>query len=384
VKKAVYALSGDPIHNGHLDIIRRASRVFDEVLVAIGVNPEKKYLFSLEERLDMAVRSVQPIPNARVAAFQGLLVDFAYEQGVDVIIKGVRSSKDVEMENLLHLVGESQELGIDTFVLFARPHLMHVSSSAIKALQIEEGFIHHYVPLNVKQCLDAKVSGQYLLGITGEIGAGKSHVAALFQDLARRRGIPVHSLSLDDLASQILEELQEPSYQQVRAEIAQAFGSSVRNPDGTINRKNLGDIVYSDNRELDRLNRIMEKPLMVRIRRELRGRRGLILITAALLAESNLTHLCNNNVVLVTCDKASQERRLRQRGLTPAQVQRRLETQYTETEKRERLLESIRQAHHGRLWTVDSSDGAPAGPAERVFEEALRCIGLDLPQGRTR
>lgn len=383
MKKAVYALSGDPIHNGHLDIIRRASRVFDEVLVAIGVNPEKKYLFSLEERLEMAVRSVQPIPNARVAAFQGLLVDFAYEQGVDVIIKGVRSSKDVEMENLLHLVGESQELGIDTFVLFARPHLMHVSSSAIKALQIEEGFIHHYVPLNVKQCLDAKVSGQYLLGITGEIGAGKSHVAGLFQDFARRRGIPVHSLSLDDLASQILEELQEPSYQQVRAEIAQAFGASVRNPDGTINRKNLGDIVYSDNRELDRLNRIMEKPLMVRIRRELRGRRGLILITAALLAESNLTHLCNNNVVLVTCDKASQERRLRQRGLTPAQVHRRLETHYSESEKRERLMESIRQAHHGRLWAVDSSDGAPAAQAARVFEEALQWIGLDLPQGQT-
>lgn len=383
MKKAVYALSGDPIHNGHLDIICRASRVFDEVLVAIGVNPEKTYLFSLEERLEMAVRSVQPIPNARVAAFQGLLVDFAYEQGVDVIIKGVRSSKDVEMENLLHLVGESQELGIDTFVLFARPHLMHVSSSAIKALQVEEGFIHHYVPLNVKQCLDAKVSGQYLLGITGEIGAGKSHIASLFQDLARGRGIPVHSLSLDDLASQILEELPEPSYQQVREQIAQAFGPSVRNPDGTINRKSLGDIVYSDNRELDRLNSIMEKPLMVRIRRELRGKRGLILFTAALLAESNLTHLCNNNVVLVTCDKASQERRLRERGLTPAQIQRRLETQYSESEKREKLLALLRQAHHGRLWTVDSSDGAPAGPATQVFEEALRCIGLRPPERPT-
>ncbi|MEW6441818.1 MAG: pantetheine-phosphate adenylyltransferase [bacterium] len=376
MKKAIYALSGDPFHKGHLDIIQRASRVFDEVVVAIGVNPEKQYLFSLTERSQMISRSVSSIPNVRVASFQGLLVDYAYEQGVDVIIKGVRSSKDMEFENLLHLVGESQELGIDTFVLFAKPELMHVASSTIKALQLEEGFIHHYVPLNVKQCLEARMSGQYILGITGEIGAGKSHVADTFVELARERGLPIHSIVLDDLHMQILEELQEPSYQQVRQEIVREFGTSVRNPDGTISRKNLGDLVYSDNLQLDKLNQIMEKALMVRVRRALRGKKGLILVTAALMAESKLTHLCNNNVVLATCDKASQERRLRQRGLTPAQIQRRLDSQYSEKEKRDRIQALIQEANQGRLWPVDSSDGAPQSNIGRTFDEVVQYFGL--------
>ena len=372
MKKAIYALSGDPFHNGHLDIIRRASRVFDEVVVAIGVNLDKQYLFSLKERLTMASRSVASIPNVHVTSFEGLLVDYAYEQGFDIIIKGVRNSKDMEFENLLHLVGESQELGIDTFVLFSRPELMHVSSSAIKALQIEEGFIHRYVPLNVKQCLEAKISGQYILGITGEIGAGKSHVVDRFLELAQGRKLSIHSIVLDDLGLQILEELTEPSYLQVREQIVREFGSAVLNPDGTISRKNLGDIVFSDNLQLDRLNRIMEKPLMVRVRRELRGKKGLILVTAALIAESNLTHLCNNNVVLVTCDKASQERRLRQRAMTPAQIQRRLQSQFSEREKKEKLQALIHQANQGSLWVVDSSDASSRSAIARTFEEVLR------------
>jgi len=376
MKKAIYALSGDPFHNGHLDIIRRASRVFDEVVVAIGVNSEKHYLFSLEERLKMASRSVASILNVQVVSFEGLLVDFAYEQGFDVIIKGVRSSKDMEFENLLHLVGESQELGIDTFVLFSRPELMHVSSSTIKALQIEEGFIHRYVPLNVKQCLEAKISGQFILGITGEIGAGKSHVVGLCRELAEGRGLSIHSIVLDDLGLQILEELTEPSYQQVREKIAREFDPAVLNPDGTISRKNLGDLVFSDNIQLDKLNRIMEKPLMVRVRRELRGKKGLILVTAALIAESNLTHLCNNNVVLVTCDKASQERRLRERAMTPAQIQRRLESQYSEREKKEKLQSLIHEATQGSLWVVDSSDASSGSAIARMLEEVLRYFRL--------
>ena len=141
MRKAIYALSGDPIHKGHIDMVRRATQVFDEVVVGIGANPEKSYLFSLEERMEMTRRALSQIPQAVVIAFEGLLVDYAYEQGIHVIVKGVRNANDFDYENILHLVGESQELGVDTYVLFARPELMHVSSSVIKALQKEEGFI---------------------------------------------------------------------------------------------------------------------------------------------------------------------------------------------------------------------------------------------------
>jgi pantetheine-phosphate adenylyltransferase len=374
MKKAMYALSGDPIHNGHLDIVSRATRVFDEVVVGIGANPDKQCLFSLEERLEMARRSLAQIPNAVVAAFEGLLVDYAYEQGIHAIVKGVRGSSDFDYENLLHRVGESQELGIDTFLLFARPELVHVSSTTIKALQKEEGFIHRYVPLYVKQCLEAKISGQYILGVTGEIGSGKSTVSEVFCEKGRRRDREVHTIELDHIANQILEERDEPSYQEVRSKVAEEFGQDVRDPNGSINRKRLGEIVYQDFQKLTRLNHILMQPLMVRLRKELRGKKGLILLNSALLAESSLAHLCNNHVLLVTCDKSSQEERLKERKLTKRQIQRRLYSQYSEAEKKETLRSVIQDAHQGKLWEVDSSDTSSQGSVEQVFEEIVQYL----------
>jgi len=376
VKKALVALSGDPIHNGHIDIIQRTARVFDRVVVGIGLNPDKGYLFSPEERMEMARRSLQATPGVEVASFQGLLVDYAYEQGIRVIVKGVRNSNDFDYENILHLVGESQELGIDTYLLFARPELMHVSSTMIRALQQEEGFIHRYVPLYVKQCLEARVSGQVILGVTGEIGTGKSSLGETFRALGRERGIEVHPIEMDDIGTQILEKLEEPSYLRVREKVVESFGARVRNRDGTINRKALGEIVYRDAGHLNELNRILERPLMVRLRRELRGKRGLILLNSALLAESSLTHLCNNNVILVTCDKDSQEKRLRGRGLDMLQIQRRLASQYRESEKREKIQARIGEARQGSLWEADLSDDTLSAQAGRLFHELAGAFSL--------
>jgi len=376
MRKAIYALSGDPIHKGHVDIVRRVTQVFDEVVVGIGVNPEKSCLFSLEERVEMARRSLSQIPQAVVIAFEGLLVDYAYEQGIHVIVKGVRNANDFDYENILHVVGESQELGVDTYVLFARPELMHVSSSVIKALQKEEGFIHQYVPLYVKQCLEARVSGQYILGVTGETGSGKSRVSEGFMKQAEARNIPVHTIELDDLGNQILEERQEPSYLQVRERVAEEFGEAVRNPDGTINRKNLGEIVYQGVERLSKLNQIMERAVMVRLRRELRRKRGLVLLNGALIAESNLTHLCNNNIVLVTCDKGSQERRLRERGFNKRQIGRRLASQYSEKEKKNKIQSGIEAENHGRLWILDNSNTGSEKRVGDAFEEIIRHFDL--------
>lgn len=376
MKQALFALSGDPIHNGHIDIVNRATRVFDRVVIGIGLNPDKGYLFSPEERLEMARRSLERNPNVAVAGFQGLLVDYAYEQGIRVIVKGIRNSNDFDYENVLHLVGESQELGIDTYVLFARPDLMHVSSTMIRALQKEEGFIHRYVPLYVKQCLEARVSGQYIVGVTGEIGTGKSWLGGVFRTLGEQRNVEVHPIEMDDIGTQILEELKEPSYLRVREQVVASFGITVRNRDGTINRKALGDIVYRDAARLNELNRILEKPLMVRLRRELRGKRGLILLNSGLLVESSLTHLCNNNVVLVSCDKKSQETRLRGRGLDMRQIERRLASQYSEGEKREKIQARTLENNQGRLWEVDTSDGTPEQEIALGFEELLAYFAL--------
>ena len=187
MKRAIYAFSGDPITYGHIDIIKRALKGFDEIVVAIGVNPDKKYMFSLDERKEMAEKSLAGIPSTKVVSFEGLLVDYAYENDIPVIIKGIRDQVDTDYEKIIHQVGESQELDIETYILFARPELSHISSSTVKAIQKEHGRIEKYVPLYVKQCLEAKMSGQYIVGITGEIGAGKSYVSEKFIQLGKER-----------------------------------------------------------------------------------------------------------------------------------------------------------------------------------------------------
>lgn len=366
MKKAMYAFSGDPITYGHIDVIARASNAFDNVVVGIGVNPDKKYMFNLEERTEMAKRSLRRFPNVEVVSFQGLLVDYAYENGIGVIVKGVRNAADFDYENVLHQVGESQKLGIDTHILFARPELAHISSSVVKGIQKEQGLIHEYVPLYVKQCLEARMSGQYIVGITGEIGAGKSYVSQQFSQFGKQRGIAVHDIELDQIGHQILGELKQPRYDDVRRQIADTFGQQVRREDGTIDRKSLGEIVFSDSDALDRLNEIMTTPLLVRLRRELYGKKGLILFNAALIAESDMVYLCNNNVVLVYADKPTQQSRLASRGLSQEQMQRRLESQFDCNEKKNRLQQAIDRDSQGKIWVVDNSEGK--NEIETVFD----------------
>lgn len=371
---AIYAFSGDPITYGHIDIVKRAARAFERIVVGIGVNPGKNYTFSLTEREDMAKVALAHIPNAEVTTFEGLLVDYAYENGIEVIVKGVRTSADFDYENVLHLAGESQKLGIDTHVLFAKPELAHISSSMVKALQKEQGLVNEMVPLYVKQRLEERISGQYIVGITGEIGSGKSYIGSKLCELCNERGINSHNIELDDIGHQITNELSEKRYSAVRQEIVNGFGNEVRNDDGSINRKKLGEIVFNNNEELEKLNMIMQTPLIVRTRREMYGKRGLILFNAALIAESDMTYLCNNNVVLVYADKDSQFRRLKQRNLSEDQIRHRLESQYCFDEKRNKIEEAINRERSGRLWIVDNSDSSNP----KVIGDTLDNIIMEL------
>jgi len=368
---AVYALSGDPLTFGHLDIIKRAAAVFDKLVVAIGVNPDKNYLFSEQERVELAEKAVRGIDNVEVTAFSGLLVDFAYETGANVIVKGVRNPTDFEYENNLFCLGDTQELGIDTFVLLARKELQHVSSSAVKSIQKEQGLIHGYVPLPVKQALEAKLSHQYIVSVTGEIGAGKSYVSQEFVRLGKEQNLEVHNIELDEITHQIYQELPQPKYQQIRDTIAQKFGPEVQNDDGTINRKVLGEIVFQDVQKLAKLNKIMAQPLMVRIRRELYGKKGLIFLNAALIIESNMSFLSNNNVCLIKTDQETQKRRLTQRNLTDEQIERRLASQYNFEQKKTKMQQIMEQDQYGHIWEIENSVNQDGSQIKNVFKQIV-------------
>jgi len=372
--KAMYAFSGDPITFGHIDIIQRASLVFDHVIVGIGVNPQKQYTFSLEERTRMAKQSLTHIPNVEVVSFSGLLVDYAYENGVSVIVKGVRNGEDFNYENILHQVGESQKLGIDTFILFAKPALGHVSSSAVKEIQKNHGFIHEYVPLFVKQQLEARLSGQYIIGVTGQIGAGKSHISTILTTLGQ--SITVHNIELDHIGHQILGSLKEPAYQNLRQELAAQFGSEIIDTNGFINRKTLGEITFRDIHQLKKLNKMLYTPLTVRLRREFSGKKGLILINAALLAETDMIHLCNNNIILIKTDDKTQRSRLEQRNLTPEQIKTRIASQYNDQQKQLYIKTAIERDGHGRLWEIDNSNNTDTASIQVLLNQVMDYFGI--------
>lgn len=378
MSKAMYAFSGDPITFGHIDIIKRAAKTFDCVIVGIGVNPNKKYTFTLEERTKMAEQTLDEIPNVKVISFNGLLVDCAYEHNIDVIVKGVRNATDFDYEQMLHQIGESQNLDIDTHILFARPHLAHISSSAVKAIQEEHGMIHGLVPLHVKERLEDRISGQHIIGVTGEIGAGKSYVCQRFVELGKQRGIQVHNIELDHIGHQILGGLNEPHYEKIRTLIANEFGKQLKMSDGSIDRKALGEVIFGNNVALEKLNSILRDPIQVRIRKELQGKKGIICFNAALIAESDIAHVCNNNVLMITVDKNTQETRLKERGLTPDQIRRRLQSQWNHSEKRKRIQAAIDRDSYGQLWFIDNSEQNYLNNTEieYVFSKILKELNI--------
>lgn len=352
--KAMYAFSGDPITFGHIHIIERASKLFEHLVVGIGVNPAKKYLFTLEERLAIAQQALSRYKNIEVVLFRGLLVDYAFEHNISVIIRGLRNSEDFNMELLLHQIGESQKANIETIYFPSSQHMSHISSGAVKALQLEQGFVFDYVPLNVKQKLEEKLSGQFIIGVTGEIAVGKSHLCKQLEALGKREQIPVTIIDIDKIGHQILESQDEPLYKGIRDEIVARFGEEIREENGFINRKRLGRIIFEDRDKLKEFNDIIYKPLLLKLRRELYGKKGLILLDSALIAESNMTYLCNNQVIVVKADKAAQLQRLNNRAYTPAQIAQRMNSQYSHEVKLQAIESLIDRDNYGSILVFES------------------------------
>ncbi len=155
----VYPGTFDPITNGHLDIIKRATRLFDKVIVAIGENPNKTPLFSMEERLYLAKEAVKNLPHPEkieIEAFKGLLVDFAKKKGASVIIRGLRAVSDFEYEMQLALMNRKLSSNIDTIFLIPSLKWIFLSSSIVKEAAKLGGNVEDLVPKIVAKKLKEK------------------------------------------------------------------------------------------------------------------------------------------------------------------------------------------------------------------------------------
>lgn len=132
--KAVFPGSFDPFTIGHLDIVKRAAKVFDEVIVAIFDNPGKGTDFSLGDRLELIADAVKDIPNVSIDSSSGLLVDYLRSVGANVIVRGIRNGSDVEYETMLEAVNDRIAPEITTVYLISRPEHSYISSSLVRQL----------------------------------------------------------------------------------------------------------------------------------------------------------------------------------------------------------------------------------------------------------
>ena len=159
---AVYTGSFDPITLGHLDVIGRASRIFDGLVVGVGINPDKQPLFSLEDRVRLVQESVADLPNVRVELFSGLSVAFVRAQGASVLLRGVRSLTDIEAEFTMTLANRKLDPGVETVFLMADAAYSHISSSLLKQITplADDAALLGFVPACVVQALREKLARQ--------------------------------------------------------------------------------------------------------------------------------------------------------------------------------------------------------------------------------
>jgi pantetheine-phosphate adenylyltransferase len=133
-RHAVYAGSFDPITLGHVDIVRRGARLFDRLTVGIGLNPDKQPLFSPEERVVLMKEVLRDVPNVDVMCFEGLTVDFVRQRQAAVMLRGVRTVSDIELEFTMTLTNRALEPGIETVFLMSSERFSHISSTLIKQI----------------------------------------------------------------------------------------------------------------------------------------------------------------------------------------------------------------------------------------------------------
>jgi pantetheine-phosphate adenylyltransferase len=157
MRTAIYPGSFDPLTNGHLDVAQRAAKLFDNVIVAVAGNEGKHPLFSLEERVELVRGAVKHLPNVKVDAFNGLLVDYVVSKKARAIVRGLRAISDFEFEFQLALMNRKLNENVETIFMMPKDTYTFLSSRIVKEIARLGGDVTPFVPTNVQRALKKKL-----------------------------------------------------------------------------------------------------------------------------------------------------------------------------------------------------------------------------------
>lgn len=153
---AIYPGSFDPITNGHLDILKSGSEIFDKVIIAVSYNINKSGFLTVEERVELIKQSISGLKNVEVDSFEGLTVEYAKKKNADVLLRGLRTSFDFEYELQLSQTNNALNKELKTVFLITKPEYNFISSSMVREILINQGDISKFVPKAVENYLIAK------------------------------------------------------------------------------------------------------------------------------------------------------------------------------------------------------------------------------------
>ena len=361
-RRGLFALSADPVHLGHLDIIRQAAEQCTTLVVYVSNNDEKRssYLFSSNARRRLVKGDIgDRLPNVEVVQGEMPLTDMFLEQGCDVLFRGVRAVADAEYEKKQLAFHERILPGITdkTVMLQASASLAHISSSTVKAFAFHHLDVSTMVTPRVKVALEAVLHEQVIVGITGGMGMGKTYVAEeICKGFAARKVDATH-LNFDALLRTLYAQ-DTPGAQLVRDEVASIFPGVLSDDRKSVDLGKLkAALVDADPDLVQRIHDITKPHVFRLFRAQLRGKKGLILVEWAQLLEDLMLPLVNNRVVVV--DSPDRDALLVRRGV-PLDLFMKLDAQQWTTERKvEAAEQEIRMAGYGKVFLYTNRLGQP-------------------------